>query len=369
MIYLDYNATSPVSEEVKSAMLEAMAFPSNPSSVHEFGRAAKAAIEDARSKVLSLVGIDKNIGEYSLIFTSSGTEANNLIMKNFRNGRILVSAIEHMSILAHKEYNDKIDLLPVNSDGIVDLDYLRNWLELNQGPENLVSVMLANNETGIIQPLQEISEIVSSRGVLFHSDIIQGPGKIPVNVKEFGLDFATISAHKFGGPTGVGCLIYKRKHHVKPQIIGGGQEMGLRSGTQNVPAIVGFGVAAEMAKKTNPYILFLRDMLEEQLLKIDPQITIIGKGVLRLPNTSLIAKYGVTSSQQVIAFDIKGVAISAGSACSSSKVKQSHVLAAMGRLSNDKLDSAVRISLGSYSTEEDVMNFVNIWNELYCVKK
>ncbi|MBP7190470.1 MAG: cysteine desulfurase [Rickettsiaceae bacterium] len=364
-IYLDYNATSPIREEVKSAMIEAMAFPYNPSSIHEFGRIAKAIVEESRSDVLSLVGIDRSKSEYSMVFVSSGTEANNLIMHNFNSGRVLVSAVEHMSILAHKEYKDNIDILPVHQNGMVDIHYLENWLKLNQGPKNLVSIMLANNETGIIQQLEEISKIIGSYGVLFHSDVVQAVGKIDINIPEMGVDFATISAHKFGGPLGIGGLIYNRKYHIIPQMIGGGQEMGARSGTQNVAAIKGFGVAAELAKNNVSSVVELRDMLESELLKIDPEIVIIGRDMARLPNTSLIIKPGVASSKQVISFDLRGVSVSAGAACSSGKVKPSHVLAAMG-CSEELLNSAVRVSIGASTTEQDVVRFIDIWKEIYC---
>lgn len=362
MIYLDYNATSIMCDEVRSAMMECTFAPLNPSSVHYFGRQAKALMEEARSNVMALVGQEMTRSNYSLIFTASGTEANNLIVHNFPQGRILISAAEHISMLKHKEYKDNIDLLAIDNNGLVRMDLLANWLDQNRGSDNLVSIMLANNETGVIQPLKEIAALVHEYGALIHSDIAQAVGKIFVDVESLGLDFATLSGHKFGGPVGAAALIHKTKYHTKAQILGGGQEKSSRSGTENVQAIVGFGVAALKAKsflaKNIQYVKNLRDMLERELNTI-----VLGDKVDRLPNTSMIVMNGVPAVQQLIAFDMRGIAVSSGSACSSGKVKASHVLKAMG-VEDALTTCAIRVSFGAHNKKEDVDRFVVAWQEI-----
>ncbi len=358
-IYLDYNATSIMLDDVKNAMLECASSPLNPSSIHSFGRSAKASIEKARGEVMSLVGLNMHKGNYSLIFTSSGTEANNLMMHNFTKGRILISKVEHASILKHRDYKDNIDLLAVDKNGIIQIDQLEDWLEKNSGADNLVSIILANNETGIIQPMKEIVDLVHKYGALIHSDITQAPGKIDVDIESLGLDFATLSGHKFGGPTGVGALIHKTKHYIQAQIIGGGQERGSRSGTENVLAIVGCGVAAARAKaslvKNYEHMKTLRDLLEGELGEV-----VIGSEVTRLPNTSMIVMPGVEANQQLIAFDMRGFAVSTGAACSSGKVKSSHVLKAMA-VDDKDLNCAIRVSFGPDNTIADVYIFIKAW--------
>lgn len=361
-IYLDYNATSPMLDEVKNAMIECASLPFNPSSIHSFGRHAKALIEKAREDVMFLVGLNMHKGDYSLIFTSSGTEANNLMMHNFNKGRILISEVEHASILKHRDYKDNIDLLAVDKNGIIQIDQLEDWLQKNPGSDNLVSIILANNETGIIQPMKEIVDLVHKYGALIHSDITQAPGKIDVDIESLGLDFATLSGHKFGGLTGAAALIHKTKYYIPAQIIGGGQERGSRSGTENVLAIVGCGVAALQAKaslvKNYEHMKTLRDLLEQELDEF-----VIGNKVARLPNTSMIVMPRVEANKQLIAFDMRGFAVSTGAACSSGKVKSSHVLKAMA-VDDKDLNCAVRVSFGPYNTTEDVYSFVKAWKEI-----
>lgn len=367
MIYCDYNSTSPVLPECISAMTEAMATPLNPSSVHTFGRDAKTMIEVARSDIASMLGINLRKDQYTIVFTSSATEANNLIMRNFdyhvasSKGKILVSSTEHISILRHKEYNNNIDILPVDSNGIISMRMLEEWLVQNQGEANLVSIMLANNETGVVQPIKEITAMVHKYGVLMHSDCVQGPGKIKCDILDLDVDFASISAHKFGGPLGAAALVYKTGRNLLPQILGGGQERGIRAGTENIPAIVGFGVAA---KKHTHQTSRLRDIFEAEITNICSDAIIFCKASPRLPNTSMIHMPNVPANVQIISFDMKGIAVSSGSACSSGKVKISHVLTAMG--APDKIaDCAIRFSFGPSTTERDVAILISTWQEIY----
>lgn len=361
-IYLDYNSTTMMVNEVKAAIAALSGKPLNPSSIHSFGRQAKGLIEKAREEVMSLVGLNMHKGDYSLIFTSSGTEANNLIIHNFSQGRVLISSTEHISILKHKEYHNNIDLLAVDENGIVRMDQLESWLEKNTGASNLVSIIFANNETGIIQPIKEIAALVHKYGALIHSDIVQAPGKIEIDLEDLDLDFATLSGHKFGGPIGAAGLLHKTKHHIKAQLLGGGQEKSSRSGTENVQAIVGFGVAALKAKaelaSNYAHMNDLKNLLEKELGAI-----VIGQNTLRLPNTSMIVMPGIKASQQLIAFDMRGFAISTGAACSSGKVKASHVLKAMN-FDDDLAECAIRVSLGPSNDKEDVYRFVEVWKEI-----
>lgn len=360
-IYMDYNATSIMNESVKNAMMDVLSMPCNPSSIHSFGRNARGLVENARINVLSLIGAARG---YNLTFLSSGTEANNLIINNFKDSRILVSATEHLSIIENRKFMDNIDVLGVDRNGIIKFDLLEEWLSNN--PDSLVSISLANNETGVIQKISDIAKLVHEYGSFLHSDIVQAPSKIKVDLAELDIDFATISAHKFGGPIGAAALVNKSWYNIKPQIIGGGQERGVRSGTQNVAAIVGFGVAALEAidLSGSSRILELRNLLEEELIRIDSNIIIFAKEANRLPNTSMIASMNMDAKERVILFDINGIAISNGSACSSGKVKSSYVLSAMG-FNEEKLGGAVRISLGPENSKEDIYQFLNIWRKSY----
>ena len=365
-LYFDYNGTVPVLKEAIDAILEISGLPLNPSSIHAFGRNAKAMMESARQDIASMMGVNLRKDEYSLIFTSSATEANNLIIKNFSNKRILVSAVEHVSILGHAEFGDKIDALPVDSNGIVLLDHLEGWLKQNAG-HCLVSIMFINNETGVIQPIGEISALVHRYGGLMHSDCVQVPGKHTVCITDLGLDFISISSHKFGGPAGAAALLHKTQHQINPQIIGGGQERGARSGTENILGIVGFGAAARVVTD-NRYDFHkaynLRNMLEEEVLKITKDAICFGSSAQRAPNTSMIYMPGVTSDLQIISFDMNGIAVSSGAACSSGKVKVSHVLSAMG-VPEDIAKCAIRFSIGPDTTESEVQTLINTWRDIY----
>jgi cysteine desulfurase len=366
MLYLDHNATTPILSQVQEAMIPILSQPLNPSSIHSCGRIAKAIIEEARGSIARMMGLDLRKNGYGLIFTSSGTEANNLMMKGYCHSslrgddRILVSSIEHHSILRHSEYNSNIDILEVDSNGIVKIDLLEEWLARNNG--GLVSIMLANNETGVIQPIKQISSLVHKYNGLLHSDCIQVIGKIALDLIDCDIDFVTISGHKFGGALGAGALIYRNKYSIAPQIIGGGQERGTRAGTENVAAIASMGAAAEYHLSWNgrSCVSNLRDLFESRIASLCQDVQIFGKDVPRLPNTSMLTMPGVPASKQLIAFDMAGIALSSGSACSSGKVKASHVLGAMG-VDPEIADWAIRVSFGSGNTESDVDRLVDTW--------
>ncbi len=343
--YLDWNATAPLRPEAAAAMREAMAHGGNPSSVHRQGRAARQAVEAARDKVAALVPGD-------VTFTSGGTEANHLALLGTGRQRVLVSAIEHGSVLQAVPAAERI---PVGRDGILDLAALDS--RLASGPPALVSVMLANNETGVIQPLAEIVEIAHRRGAVVHTDAVQAAGKIALDV---GADILTLSAHKIGGPAGIGAVASRVE--LAPMIRGGGQERGRRAGTENLVGIAGFAAAAEAAlagMADYGRVQRLRDRLEAAL----PDAVIVGAEAPRLPNTSAIAMPGMAAETQVIAFDLAGVMVSAGAACSSGKVGPSHVLAAMG-LTPEIANSTIRVSLGWTTTEADIDHFIDTWTAL-----
>jgi cysteine desulfurase len=352
--YLDYNATAPVRPAVATAMAEALATVGNPSSVHGFGRAARARLETAREQVATLVGARPA----QVVFTSGGTEANNLALTGVGRARVLVSAIEHDSVLKAAA----AEAIPVDCGGIVDLSALERLLAARAEPA-LVALMLANNETGVIQPVAEASRIAHASGALLHCDAVQAAGKIAVDFAALGVDSLSLSAHKIGGPAGVGALVVADHLHLVAQQRGGGQERGRRAGTENLAGIVGFGVAAEIAAAelgATARLADLRDDLERRALAAVPGAILFGRDAARLSNTSCLALPGVSSELQVMALDLAGVAVSAGSACSSGKVQPSHVLRAMGA-DAATAGSAIRVSLGWRSTAEDVDRFLEAW--------
>lgn len=353
-IYLDYNATSPLRPEVKNTMLEVMGNPMNPSSIHSYGREARSIIERARRSILSSL----NAEGARIIFVSSGTEANHLALKGIKNITTVVSAIEHASVI--KANNNSV-IIPVDNNGVVKLDALQNILASIDG-KALVSVMLANNETGVIQPVKEIVEITYAHGDYLHTDAVQGVGKFNINFNDLNVDMMTISSHKCGGPQGIAALIIKKGLELEPMLRGGGQEYGIRAGTENVSAIHGFALALEMAIKEardTSFITFMRDKLENELEIFNP--VIFGIKAKRLGNTSYIEMPGVDAETQVVAFDLDGIAVSSGSACTSGKIEASHVLKAMGVESS----SAVRVSLGWNTKEKDIKAFVDSWKKIY----
>lgn len=369
MIYLDHNATTTIHPQVLIKVNQVMSLgPINPSSIHSYGQIGKKLLEEARFYILSLLGLISNYDNgYQVIFTSGGTEANNLIISSFRNYEIFISAIEHASIYMHTRYMKNIKVIKVNEKGILDTDDLISKLKKSRPGKKIVSVMFANNETGIIQPIKEICEIAHSYGALVHSDCIQAIGKVKVNISELDIDCLSISGHKFGGPMGSGALITRTSIDLTPQIIGGGQEKSLRSGTENIPAIVGLGLASKIVKEEienrSKYMARLQSRLEKSLLKINPTIEIVGTNTQRLPNTSLILSSDKKSEIQLVALDLNGVFVSSGSACSSGKSYPSHVLLAMGYMES-KLDTAFRVSVGVDTTEKEIDKFITIYNEI-----
>ena len=361
--YLDYNATGVMRPDVKEAMFKVMdrGF-GNPSSVHGEGRAARALVETARDSVGALVGSRAR----DVVFTGGGTEGNNAIIAQ-KYDTILYSAVEHDCVLeAVRASGAKAVELPVTSEGLMDLNALKAALDVAQG-RVLVTVMLANNETGVIQPVKQIAQLAHDSGAIIHTDAIQAAGKIPIDFNDLGVDLMTLSAHKLGGPQGVGAIVIKPALAFQPLLRGGGQELGRRSGTENVAGIHAFGVAAALALKSSldvKSIRQMRDDLEHRVREIAPDAIVWGEGAERLPNTSCLSMPAVSGEVQVMAFDVAGIAVSSGSACSSGKVKESHVLKAMGAEGDDASNS-VRISMGWGNTPADVDAIVAAWSELY----
>jgi cysteine desulfurase len=364
--YLDYNATSPLRPEVADVVVRALQLPGNPSSVHSEGRAARAAIEAAREKVARLIGSKTK----NLIFTSGGTEASNLVLSpSFRRlgqpgaDRLLLGATEHPCGLdGHRFPADTVERIPVGADGVLDLAWLRARLERAEGQRFLVSVQLANNETGVLHPVAEAARLVHERGGLLHTDAVQAAGKVPVDMAELGVDVLTISAHKIGGPKGIGAVaLASDQLEIADRLIrGGGQEKGYRAGTENVAAIAGFGAAAEIALADlageAARLEALRDEAQTHLRRIASDAVIFSGEAERLPNTLAFAIPGLKAETALIAFDLHGIALSSGSACSSGKVRRSHVLDAMG-VEPTLAEGAMRLSLGWMTTKEDVIRF------------
>jgi len=364
-IYLDWNATAPLRSEARAAALAALGVIGNPSSVHGEGRAARRLIEQAREQVAALVGAEPR----NVVFTSGGTEANMLALVPMgARDRLLTSAVEHPSVLAGGRFPaGNVERLPVTEDGQIDLAALEQRLAaLRDGA--LVSIMAANNETGVIQPVTQAARLVHSAGGLLHVDAVQAAGRIGWDISAMGADLVTLSAHKIGGPKGVGALIGRTGLDTfRPLITGGGQERGARAGTENVAGIAGFGAAAAAARASlaaeAARMEALRERLETGLEAASPEVVVFGIEAERLPNTTLFAVPGMKAETAVIAFDLEGVAVSAGAACSSGKVQPSHVLAAMG-VPPQLARAAVRVSLGPTTTESDVDGFIAAWIKL-----
>ena len=369
-VYLDWNATTPLRPEAREAMAAAWDLPGNPSSVHAEGRLARRWIEDARGAVASAVGaLPRNV-----VFTSGGTEANALALTpGLRRGseppveRLLVSAIEHASVLAGGRFpRAAIGTVGVTRAGLVDLGHLQATLA--SGPPALVSIMLANNETGALQPVKEAAEIVHEANGLLHVDAIQAFGKIPFDINSIVADLVTLSAHKIGGPKGTGALVLADGLlGLEPLLRGGGQEHGHRAGTENVPGIAGFGAAVKAAMGALEIdaarIESLRNRLEGGLRQTLGTVIIFADEVPRLPNTTLFTVLGLKAETAVIGFDLAGIAVSSGSACSSGKVQPSHVLEAMG-LGPELAKGGLRISLGWSTSSADVDRCLEAWRKL-----
>jgi len=368
-VYLDWNATTPLRPEARQAMAAAWDIVGNPSSVHAEGREARRLVEQARAVLADAVGaLPRNV-----IFTSAGTEANALALvpglRGARGGpvqRLLVSAVEHASVLAGGRFPlEAINSIHVTRSGVVDLGHLRELLQV--GAPALVSIMAANNETGALQPIAKAAEIVHAAGGLLHVDAIQALGKIPFNINEVGADLASFSAHKVGGPKGVGALVLAEGLlGFEPLLRGGGQELGRRAGTENVADIAGFGAALKaglqsMAKDAER-LEKLRNRLENGLRQ-DADVLVFSADTPRLPNTTLFTTPGLKAETTVIGFDLEGIAVSSGSACSSGKVKPSHVLQGMG-FDPNMAQGAVRLSLGWSTSEADIDRCLEGWRRL-----
>lgn len=366
-IYLDYNATSPIRPAVIEAVAKAMGENGNPSSVHSAGRAARAKVEEARAQVAALV----NARPRDVVFTSGGTEAANAVIRCSGAKTVLLSAIEHdCGHAAAKESGLPVMSLPVDDQGVVELDAMKAALADADRPA-LVSVMLANNEMGTIQNLAGIVAVAKEFGALVHTDAVQAAGKLMLDRTALGVDYITLSAHKLGGPQGVGAIVLAPTAPLKAFISGGGQELSRRSGTENVAGIVGFGVAAMEAMVGLGEIdtlRALRDRLEQELTDYAGDLVVVARGTDRLANTSCLIMPGVKGETQVMHFDLNGICVSSGSACSSGKVKVSHVLTAMG-YSAAEAECSIRVSLGYATTADDIDRFVTAWKTLYDRKK
>ena len=368
-VYLDWNATAPLRPEARQAMAVAWDMAGNPSSVHAEGRQARRLVEEARAVVAAAASARPQ----DVVFSSGGTEANVLALTpGLRRAagepvrRLLVSAIEHTSVLAGGRFPaEAVAAIKVTGSGLLDLDHLRALLA--DGPPALVSVMSANNETGAVQPVAEAAPMVHEAGGLLHVDAIQALGKIPLDIKLMQADLVTLSAHKVGGPKGVGALVLAEDvQGLEPLLRGGGQELGRRAGTENVAGIAAFGAAtkAAMAGLADDAVRLqdLRERLEKGLEQTLGMI-VFSKGADRLPNTTLFTIPGLRAETAVIGFDLAGIAVSSGSACSSGKVQPSHVLAAMG-FGSDLAQGAVRLSLGWSTSEADVDFALEAWRKL-----
>lgn len=362
-IYMDYNATCPIRPAVIDVVAGAMATVGNPSSVHSAGRAAKTVMDEARTKVAALAGCRPR----DVVFCSGGTEANNLVVRGCGAASLIISETEHPSVLASAEAAGlPVYKVGVDSNGLVDLASLRQLLQEAPAPA-LVSVMFANNETGVMQPVSEVAVLAKEFGAKFHTDAIQCAGKTPIDLTAIGADYLTLSSHKIGGPQGVGAVVMTPTTSLKALTVGGGQELGRRSGTENVAGVAGFGVAAFdalVAVGNTHGIQAMRDHLEKSIKALSSSVVIAGENTERLPNTSCIAMPNVKGETQVMHFDLAGICLSSGSACSSGKVKQSHVLTAMG-YDESVAESSIRVSLGYQTQQSDIDAFIKAWQALY----
>lgn len=356
-VYFDYNATAPLRPEAKAAILAGLDAPANPSSVHGFGQEARFKVETARQHVADLCGAKPE----GVIFCSGGTEANAMAL--LRDvPQVITSGIEHVAVL---DCVPEAKLIAVKTDGVIDLESLHDACAA--APEgSLVSVMGANNETGVIQPLAEAIAIAHAHGHLIHSDMVQGLGKMAVDFSALGLDLMSVSGHKIGAPSGIGALIQREGLASYPRSHGGGQEKNRRAGTENLIGIIGFGGAA-LAVMTETDVMAKLEawhrQFEDEITSAVPEARVFGKGSSRLGNTTLLSMPNTSAESQVLAFDLAGIAVSAGAACSSGKVKASHVLTAMG--AKDYADTAVRFSSGWASTEDDFNRLAETWLKLY----
>ncbi len=360
MIYFDYNATTPIDDRVLEAMLPFLtSFYGNPSSLYRHGRIVRSAIDTAREQVAALV--DAPLSQ--VIFTSGGTESNNLALATLpAQGRLAISAIEHPSItepaLRLKQLGSTLSIIDVDTNGLVTQTVIENLI--NKKPD-LVSIMMANNETGVIQDLVPCVQKLRANDIIVHTDAVQALGKIPVSFDRLGVHLMSLSSHKIYGPKGCGALLFEKGLEINPVFFGGGQEQGLRAGTENVAAIVGFGKAAELAKteliNRSEQLLTLRTLLEAHLTTI-PGLIIFAQQANRLPNTIQFGIPGIDGEMLLMKLDQKAIAVSSGSACASGGRIPSPILIAMG-VEAELAKSAIRISLGMANTEIEVLEFIN----------
>jgi len=351
MIYLDYNASTPLRPQAQDALLAVLGMTGNPSSPHRMGRDLRSLIDRARKEILDSVEGDR------LIFTSGGTEANALALSNAKGLLVLVSSIEHESVL---KASQNPTFIPVTQEGRVDIEQLDRLLSSFSKP-GLLSLMLVNNETGVIQPVREVACLAKAKGWMIHTDASQALGHVPLSFKELGVDLLTLSSHKCGGPIGVGALVTKKDFPLNPLIRGGGQEYGMRAGTLSAPLTVGFAAAVKEALKDSSV------QLQRWQQKIETSLSaavIYGKKASRVSHVICLGMPGVSAEIQLMAFDLKGIAISAGAACSSGTMKASHVLTAMG-LSEKEARCAIRVSMGWKTHEEEIDRFIQEWQYIY----
>lgn len=375
--YLDHNASSPLRDEVREAMAEALSLHGNPSSVHAEGRHVRALVERAREQVAELAGAQPR----QVIFTSGGTEANvtalspgNVNAESTDRAVCFIGAHEHPSVLAGGRFSaDRVQPVGVTRDGVIDLDDLSRLVETHREMEPeasfMVSLMFANNETGALQPVAEAAALARENGGVLHCDAVQAAGKVPVDVGALGAHITSMSAHKIGGPQGVGALVLGNGMASLRDVLlsGGGQELRARSGTENVPGIVGFGRAAEIARREIARmgeLAVLRDEAEQAIAARAPGAVIFSRDTARLPNTTCFAVPGMKAETLIIALDLAGIAVSAGSSCSSGKVEKSHVLQAMG-VGDDLAAGAIRVSLGWNTTRDDIAAFIAAWSDVH----
>ncbi len=371
MIYLDYNATTPCDFRVLEVMLPFFREEfGNPSSLHRFGQRARQAIEEARASVARFIGARDD----EIFFTSGGTESNNLAIRGVvqalgkKGHHCITSSIEHHAVLnvfkALEKEGFSVTYLPVGANGIVDPEDLKKALR----PETiLVSIMHANNESGVIEPIKELARIAHEHGVIFHTDAVQTVGKISVNVDDLGIDLLSASAHKFYGPKGVGFLYIRKGIRLVPQILGGHHERGKRAGTENVPGIVGMAKALKIAEaemsEEEQRVNILRNMLEEEIARQVPDVIFVSKGAPRLYNTSLVLVEYVEGESIILHLDFAGICVSSGSACTSSSLEPSHVLLAYG-YPHALAHGSIRFSLGKWTTEEEILQAVSVFSSV-----
>ena len=352
LCYLDNSGTTYSSPEARDAMLRILELPYNPSTFHQYGRKARACLEEAREKFLNFL----DTKSHKLLFTSSCTEANNLILNNFEGKNILISSIEHPSIYEYSKYHN-IDIVSVDSNGRLRLDELESMMAKKN--YDLVSVIYVNNEIGVVQDFAAISSIVHKYGSLLHSDITQAMCKVKIDMGY--LDFSSFSAHKFHGPVGCGGVVYPDNIVIKPQLYGGGQEFRARSGTENLAAIMG---AAAALNQMDDSVGRLRDFLEKEICEYSPDSFVIGQKAMRAPHISMITMPNVHFNLQLMHFDLYNIAVSAGSACSSARISGSRILQSLS-LPENLVNQAIRVSLSKYTTISEIEYFIEVWEKIF----